>query len=251
MKRFFLAQIAFSAVLATCLAACGGTSRRPPVASGVDSEMARCVDLANKKKYDLAVECLDVFKSRYPSSQEAAEATLLIADSYFRKKDYATAAETYQLFLTQYPGHPKADYAYYKSGIAFARELPKSVDREQKNIDLALRNFEIVGRSFAGSPYYQLAVDEYNTLRDKLARRNFYVGKFYYRYGEYISAISRFEENVKNYPGTTYEAASFDYLLKALLALGEKEQAKVAMAAYDLRYPGGELHKKYSDKIKD
>ena len=57
----------------------------------------KCIALSEKKKYEQAVECLEIFKSRFPDSTYALDAELNIADAYFRKKDWVLAAETYAL----------------------------------------------------------------------------------------------------------------------------------------------------------
>src|SRR3989338_4850188 len=118
--------------------------KRRPAPQGENAELNYCLQMAQKKKYEETVNCLEAFKSRHPSSPGAQEADLIIADNYFRKKDYLLAAETYQDFIKNNPYHSKADYAYYKSGISYLKNTPKAVGRDQQYLDLAVKNFELV-----------------------------------------------------------------------------------------------------------
>lgn len=228
--------------------ACGSSQRLPP-ATGADQELNRCLKLASKKKYKESVDCLEVFKSRYPAGNQAAEADLLIGDNYFRQKEYLLAAETYQEFLRAYPSHPKADYAYYKSAQAYLKETPKSIDRDQEHLEAAVQNFEML-RHLSNSPYQKLAEEEYRAAKLKQARVHFYVGRFYYKYGEYLAAIPRFAAILNEYAGLGLDEQSFYYLIDASAKTNQNEQAQKALDAFERHYPKSRWLKKARSSVK-
>lgn len=246
MRTFFLI---FLFPLFFLLTSCGG-GRRPPVASGTDIELSRCLHLSAKKRYTEAVECLEVFKSRYPGSDQATEADLLIGDSYFRQKEYLLAAETYQEFIRRNPNHPKLDYAYYRSGQAYLKENPKAIDRDQQHLDLAVQNFHAVAEYFPGSAYSQIGQEQYKQALSRQAQKHYYVGRFYYKYGEYLAAASRFAQIVTRYPGVGYDEKSFYYLINSLIKTGEKDRALQALQVFEGKYPTSEWVKSARDKLK-
>lgn len=215
----------FCILMMTVLAACGG-GRRLPVASGQNQELARCLSLAAKKNYKESIDCLEVFKSRYPSGEAAAEADLMIGDSYYRQKEYLLAAESYQEFIRKNPTHPKVDYAYHKSGLSYLKENPKPIDRDQQYIDLAVQNFHTVMEYFPNSPYASVAEEEYHKALARQAKKHFYVGRFYYKYGEYLSAIGRFEEIIAHFPNSGFDKKSFSYLIEAYKKTNQKDKAE-------------------------
>ena len=47
---------------------------------GPDVEIKKCVRLSQKKKHENAIQCLEMFKARYPQSREGVEAELMIGD---------------------------------------------------------------------------------------------------------------------------------------------------------------------------
>lgn len=215
-----------------------------PASAGDSAELNRCLKLSAKKKYEQAVECLEVYKSRFPGGDRAASADLHIADSYFRQKEYLLAAETYQEFIRLYPFHPKQDYAYYQSGMAYLRDNPKAIDRDQEYLDLAAQNFSMVIRYFPNSPYHRLAEQQYRRALSKQAHKHYYVGRFYYKYSEYLAAIPRFAEIVQNFPGLGYDEKSFYYLITALKKTNQPSKAKEVLLVFENRYPDSSWLKK-------
>lgn len=225
-------------ILAEGMVACdGGGKRRPPPTGGVDTELQRCLKLSTRKKYEETVECLEVFKSRYPSGGRAAEADLLLADSYMRKKDYLLAVEAYQEFIKQYPIHPKRDYAYYKAGLAYIEASPKAIDREQPHLDAAAKSFGTVVQYFPDSPYASVSELAYRQARTRQASKSYYVARHYYKDGEYLAAIPRFGEIVSEYPHLGFDEKSFYYLIKAYGKIGQKDHAQSALSLFAERYP--------------
>ena len=189
-------------------------------------------------------------KSRDRADNGAADADLLIADSYFRQKEYLLAAETYKQFLERYPAHPKADYAYYKSGLAYLEDTPKAIDRDQQYLDAAVQNFAIVPKYFSGSPYARLAEQKYAEARAKQARRHFYVARFYYKYGEYKASIPRFVAIIDQFPGLGLDEKSFYYLTLSCVKTNQMDKARQVVSAFEERYPQSPWLKKAKGQIK-
>lgn len=244
MKQIIgLASVVFFVV------SCGNNYRMPFGHQGPDAEINRCLRLSASKKYEKAVECLEVFKSRYPGGNQAAEADLMIADSYFKRKEYLLAAETYQEFIRRYPFHPKQDYAYHRSGLAYLHETPKTVDRDQQYVDLAEKNFALVINFFPQSPYASVAAQQYALTRQKQAKKNYYVGRFYYKYGEYLASIPRFGEIIDQYPGLGYDEKSFYYLITAFLKTNQKDKAAQVFQLFEARHPKSSFVKDLRGKV--
>ncbi len=237
-------------LLITSFVSCGGggNKRLPPV-SGMDAELTRCMQLSSHKKYQDAVACLDVFKSRYPNTPQSASADLVIGDNYFNKKEYLLAAETYQSFLKNNPYHDKQDYAYFKSGMAYLKDSPKAIDRDQQYLETAAQNFSMVGRYFPNSQYLHESEDFYKKTVGRLAAREYYVGRFYYKYGELLSSIPRFTNVVKNFAGVGYDERSFYYLVMVGIRTNQPELARQAYLAFEQRFPNSGLVKSAKGKL--
>lgn len=245
--RLFLPILSIFCIF--CLVQCKKDAR-VPAELGTNAEIKRCLELSTQKKYKKAIECLEIFKSRFPDSDRSNEADLLIGDNHFSQKEYLLAAEAYQEFLNQNPFHARQDYAYYRAGQAYFLETPKAIDRDQSYLNNSLKSYEMVVRYYPNSPYHRLAEEEYAKARTKLAKHNYYIGNFYYKYGEYLASIPRFQKIINEFPKTGFDEKSYFYLVKALLKTKQPDVAKMVVQAFSQRYPNSPLYKKVKRQLK-
>src|SRR5262245_20270347 len=139
MRKFLLLPLMLGLVLVST-SACQKKSFKFTGEETDEQAMQKCLKLSEKKHFQEAVECLEIFKSRYPSSNYAVEAELNIGDAYFRKKDWILAAESFNLFTRLHPNSDKLDYAYYRTGLSYESQLPKSIDRDLSSLNKAEEN---------------------------------------------------------------------------------------------------------------
>lgn len=209
-----------------------------------EAEIQKCVKLSQKKRYAEAVECLEIFKSRFPKTKEGQEASLRIADTYFVQKQYLLAAQTYETFVQLNPLHPKAEYALYRAGLSYFKEAPKAIDRDQEYLMKAREAMQKAQRLAYQSPYQDLIAKALDQSNARLAERIFYVGRFYYRTGEYLSAIPRFEELLEKYPQSEKTPRTLYYLVRCHLALNREEEARGALQQMAQHFPENDWTKR-------
>ena len=200
-------------------------------------EITKCISLSQHRKYEEATECLEIFKSRFPQTAQGQEAELRIAENYFQQKQYLLAADTYLNFAKLHPNHPQVDYALYRAGVSYFREAPKAVDRDQKYLSKAGEQLELALRAAPQGTYHDQIVEALNAVHGRLAKRIYYVANFYYRTGEYISAIGRFQELVDKYPRSPLTAKSLYRLVKANMIEGRQEKARQAVETLLQNFP--------------
>lgn len=237
-------------VLSTVLVA--GCSGKQFELSGKESDQEaidKCLKLSEKKKFEKAIECFEIFKNRYPDSNYALDTELRIGDSYFKNKEWLLAAESYALYTKLHPSSPKLDYAYYRAGLAYEKRIPKKIDRDLSVLPKAEENFANVFRLFPSSPYSQLAQAKYDEMRQISAARNMYVAKFYYKFGEYRAAIPRFLQILQDYPGLGFDEEALYRLALAYRKLGLPEKAQAATQLMQEKFPESKKTQKLKKKI--
>lgn len=200
-------------------------------------EIQKCVQLSEKKRYADAVECLEIFKSRFPHTREGQEAGLRIADTYFVQKQYLLAAQSYETFVQLHPLHPQAAYALYRAGVSYFKEAPKAIDRDQEYLFKAKETLQKAMRLAYQTPYLELIENALRTIDARLAERLFYIGRFYYRTGEYLSSIPRFEEMIEKYPGSEQVPKALYYLVRSHLELSRPDSARLALQQMVEHFP--------------
>ncbi|MBF0492881.1 MAG: outer membrane protein assembly factor BamD [Deltaproteobacteria bacterium] len=231
--------------------ACG--KKRPFGFTGKENEeqaFNKCVRLSSKKQFQEAVDCLEIFKSRYPDSKYSGEAELRIADTYFAKKEYLLSAETYLLFAKLHPTSEKLDYTFYRAGLCYWHAAPKSVDRNQENLPEAVDNFRTVVSQYSTSPYAKMAKVKYDEARRRIANRHYYIGKLYYRWGEYLAAIPRFKEIIDHYSHLGLDEEALYFMAISYNNLGKIEEAKVVAELMKEEFPDSKRTKKITNRLK-
>ncbi len=211
---------------------------------------AKCVQLSTRKKFQQAIDCLEIFKSRFSNTPYVLDAELRIADAYFRKKEYLLAAETYQLFTKLHPTSPKLDYAYYRMGLAYLHDTPKQIDRDQENLPAAVEAFAIVFNQFPDSPYAKMSKIKHDEARRLIAKRHLYIGKFYYKSGEYRAAIPRFEEIFNKFSGLGLDESALYYIATSYWRLGLTDEAKLVAELMKSKFPKSSKTKDVLKEVK-
>lgn len=202
-----------------------------------EQEIKKCLYLSQHRKYEEATECLEIFKSRFPRTQQGQEAELRIADNYFQQGQFLLAADTYRNFAKLHPNHPRTDYALYRAGVSYFREAPKVIDRDQKYLLQASEQLELALYAAPDGTYRNAIMEALDAVHARLAKRIYHIANFYYRTGEYISAIGRFQELVGKYPQSPFTAKSLYLLAKANLAEKRRENARQAVETLLQNFP--------------
>jgi len=234
--------------LGICLASCG--KDQVTIGDGdPNAELSKCLRLSAKGKHEDAIQCLEMFKARFPQTRQGQEAELLIGDSYFARKEYLLAAEAYAAFVRLYPLHPKADYAHYRIGVCYFKEAPKAIDRDQDYLKEAIIHLRAVARRYPNSEYREPAIATLRVARKRMARRQFYIGRFYYKTGEYKACLGRFEEVAERYPDSGLADRALYLMVDANLGLKDFEAAREAFGKLSARYPDSKYTKRAENKM--
>ncbi len=243
MRRLFplLTLLALGCLVA---AACSSTPKYGQEKDAA-SAISKCNELMEKEKFEKASKCYEMLRSRFAGSGLTDDAELRIADIAFEKEDYLLAAESYRAFAKLHPAHPKLAYVYYKAGLSYLRESPKQIDRDQQYLDEAIGYFEIGIRYFPGSAYQDVTKEALKEARRRLAARELYVGRFYFKRKEYRSSLLRFAEVADRYQGLGFDEEALYLMAKAYVRLDERKKAYEVAAVLKSRHPNSA----YLDRI--
>lgn len=230
------------------LASCGGR----PALTGHSPKTAyqECRGFADKKDYEEAIECFELLKGRFPGTPEAVDSDLEIAGLYYRQKDYLLAAEAYVTFARIYPTHPRVNEAHYQAGRAYFEETPKAIDRDQQHLEDAVGQFEIVLGNAREEELRSLAEKGWEEARTRQARKHFYVARFYYRTGEYLSAVPRFRTVLSEFTGLGFDEKSLYFLGKSYVKLGQTSEALETLESLERHFPEGKYRHKLANVLK-
>jgi outer membrane protein assembly factor BamD len=230
---FFLAAVVFVTGL---LAGCGSANkqietRRDPKEL-YDTAMKAFVD----EKYDEAETTFKTLVEEYPVSPYSLEAQLMLGDVCFAQEKYDESGSYYTNFVALHPTHGRAAYALFQKGMSHFKDV-LSVDRDQTSTRKALFAFEDLVASYPGSPYHEKAVELIAFLKKRLAEREFYIGRFYFKGKNYKGALARFRDVLSRFPEVGLTEQTLYYIGESYRRLGEDELAKDAFMTLITNYP--------------
>ena len=200
----------------------------------------------NTRDYTQASTLFQEFLDKYPYSRFAPEAQLRLADSFFALEEYDSAVLVYDEFQKLRPSHPDIPYVLYQLGQCFFRQV-LSIDRDQAAVISAQKWFEELVRRYPESKWMAEAQEKIRKCRADLARREIYVGEFYYRRGDYFSALDRFRNVLALYPDSGLGDQALYYSYRCYQAVPDPAKARETLESLRGAYPGS----KFLQKLKD
>lgn len=152
------------------------------------------------ENYEIAINKLGEFKSRFPYSQYATEAELLIANAQFELQRYPEATVSYEQFVKLHPKHPQADFAMFRVGEAYWKEAPEEANREQEFTGKAIEEWRKLISAFPKSDFSTKAKNLIVDGRRRLAEHAFVISEFYCRKKIFHSCAFRSVQMNKDFP---------------------------------------------------
>ncbi|MGA2553518.1 MAG: outer membrane protein assembly factor BamD [Smithella sp.] len=177
--------------------------------------------------YKKAQEYFLRLKEEYPLHDMAVLAEIGVADSLYSDKEYAKAENAYTDFISLHPVNENVPYAIYQLGLCHYNQI-EDVDRDQTETMSAKKEWERLIARYPESKFSTMAEKMVRECKQKLAEREFYVGKFYLRQDKYQAALARFEKVARDYAniGLDYKIEYYIKETKAKIAEEEKQKLK-------------------------
>lgn len=184
--------------------------------------------------------------ARFPYGPYTEQAQLELAYTQYRDRKYEEASSTINRFIKTYPAHPKIAYAYYLKallnfdrGNALLDKLARidSTMRDQGAAVQSFNDFNEVIRRFPETAYAADARQRMIYLRNRLARYEINVARYYLRREVYVGAIGRAKHVIEFYPQSAYQGDALAVMAEAYTELGQEQLAADARRILELNAP--------------
>ncbi|MFQ6102810.1 MAG: outer membrane protein assembly factor BamD [Candidatus Glassbacteria bacterium] len=172
-----------------------------------------------------AVESFQRIIYEFPGSEYVEKARLKLADARFLSGDYLLAANEYERFSRDFPLNPKADEALFKAAYSHEK-VSEAYSLDQTETQKAISLYEAINGKYPDSDYADSATVRCYFLKDRLAKKTFENGYFYYKRELYDSAIIYFETMIEEYESSSWLAAAYFYLAKSYDKLKLPDEAR-------------------------
>ncbi len=206
--------------------------------SGPPEEIFKAGELSFQKgDYEAAIAQWKKVKESYQSPELTTKAEINIADAYFLNKDYIEAAAAYEDFRKLHPSHERAGYALYRQALSHYSQI-HGIDTDQTPVKNALLTFESYVKFYPAGEYLADVNEKIQACLDMQLQYEIYVGRFYLKTDKVQSAIGRFEEALKVFPGQPRRDEVYFYLGRAYQKVGQQPKALEIFEKLIKEFPG-------------
>jgi outer membrane protein assembly factor BamD len=245
-------KIIINLCLACCLLVAIGNGCRNTQLLNSELGSAKILELGKqyleKGEYKQSREYFYHLVNFYPGTGEAAEAQYLLSKSYFDQEKYENALVEFEVVIDRYPNSEFVDDAYYFIGWCYLNESP-DLQRDLSLVQSAIDSFQTVILDYELSNRMEEAKQGLLSARNKLAKKEFYIAKFYLSSKKYPAASIYFQDIAENYSDTLYVGDSIYYLGECKQKDGDAEGAKGYYQQYISSYPYGDWVKNAQDHL--
>lgn len=240
--RFFLTI----SLLVTLVTACGG---RQPAGDVTYTEAAQLAyDEAerafDRRDYETARARFTGVYNAYPYSQYAALAEFRIGDTFLRERTYARAIEAFRRFARIHPSHPLVPEAQYKIALSYVNQMPgdwfarpPSYERDLTDTENAHRALQLFLATYGESEFAEEARLHLTETTTRLASYELYSAEFYTRRDNPRGAALRAQYLIDNYPTADQVPEALFLQGRALIELGDVDQASVPLRRLVTEFP--------------
>lgn len=193
-------------------------------------------------EYQTAIEFYEKLEARYPHGAYAQQAQLETAYAYYKFEEPESAIAAAERFIKLHPRHANVDYAYYLRGL-ITFPARKSVfefifpqDESKRDPDSSLESFNYFSeltRKFPNSKYSKDAILRMRYLRNKVAKHELHVARYYMRREAYIAAVDRASYVVEHYQQTPAISDALLLMVDAYTRLDQPRLAQDAQRVYE------------------
>lgn len=185
--------------------------------------------------YKRAILILEDIENRYPYGSYDQQIQLDLIYTYYKTGDLLKAMTNIDRFIKLNPYHENIDYVYYLRGLinmAFDENMIQGLfgidrsDRDPAYAYVAFKEFTNLVNQHPNSIYVADAQKRLVFLKNRLAKYELSIVKFYYRREAYIAVINRVKEMLTNFADAQQTREALPIMLRAYEKLGLKHEAE-------------------------
>ncbi|MCA9569649.1 MAG: outer membrane protein assembly factor BamD [Myxococcales bacterium] len=235
MRFALIAALLFASVPASAQSVRSGVGSRYAKMSPVEI-YERGLRSMRRGYYTKALEDFNRVRNYHRDDPISVKAQLAIADVYFKKHDYEQARFAYEEFATYHPRHENLDYVTFQIGMSIYKRAPLAAGRDQTATRSAVNIWSGFPARFPGSTYAPEVEKYLGRARNRLARKELRIARFYEDRQAWGAVQGRTEVLVRRFPESGYVPEAYALLAIARHAWGDVQGAQEArqnLVAFD------------------
>ncbi|MFT6898371.1 MAG: outer membrane protein assembly factor BamD [Paraglaciecola sp.] len=239
-------------IIAAAIIALGGCSSSPDEDElVVSNRSAQSLYEDAKQKmaignFNAATATLSALDSSYPFGPLSHQVQLDLIYSYYKSGKANEAIATIDRFTRLNPNHADVDYALYMRGLT-NMESDKNLFQELVGIDRsdrdpsksreAFEDFRSLIEKYPESKYAADAQKRMLHIKNRLAKYEIAIARFYMRRDAYVAAANRGRYVIEYYPDTSHVQEALEIMVECYDQLKLDELKNNVMKTLKLNYP--------------
>ena len=224
-------------VLCTLPTAQAGLFDKTSRTKSIDELYEDCTKNAERGYYTKALEVCNRVRNVYRDSPLSTLAELTIADIYYKRGDYEQARIAYEDFSRLHPRHEKMHYVSYRIGLTIYKRSPGAAGRDQTSTKQAVNAWTGFDARFPDSEHVPEVKKYLTKARDRLARKELYIARFYAQRDAWGATQKRLEGLLKRYSDTPTAPIAMMELASAYHRWGMTQRAAGIRDLLNEQYP--------------
>ncbi|WP_348666152.1 outer membrane protein assembly factor BamD [Arsenophonus symbiont of Ornithomya chloropus] len=182
-----------------------------------------------KHNYKGAIKLLEKLCSNYPLSVYKKKAQLDLIYAYYKSAEFFLAIKIIDRFILSNPNDHNIDYVLYMRGLN-AQKLDQNIlqdffgidhsDKDPQYAIAAFKSFTQLIHSYPNSFYVNNSLKHLFLIKERLAKYQLAIIKYYSKRGAYIAIINRTKNMLKQFPDSKYTQHALQYMKIAYNKLG-------------------------------
>ena len=188
-----------------CLVFCSSCNEFNRMIKSTDNEMKYevAMDYFDRQDYNKALQLFDLLQASFRNTPKGEDITYRTALCYYYQQDYEISGYYFSKFAGTYPFSKDAEKAAYMNAYCCYMQSPES-GLDQTKTHEAIKQIKNFTERYPNSDSLDRANQLLENLNDKLEEKDYNVCRLFYRMESYNSAITLFENMLKNYPNTKH-----------------------------------------------
>lgn len=200
--------------------------------------------------FEKASEILEAIDSRYPFGPQSDQVQLDLIYAYYKRTATPLTLANIDRFMRLNPTHKNLDYLYYMRGLTFMESDAQffqdlfgidRFNRDPTSSYQAFKDFNHLIRYYPESEYAADALLRLIYLKNRLARYEIAIAKWYIKREAFIAAINRGKVVLNNYSDTDSVESALEVMIAGYTALKLEQPKENALAVLRLNFPNNNL----------
>lgn len=237
-------------ILVLLVLACGGARQGEESVLPAPEQIAKCRELFAKKKWAQASTELSKMVLNYPGYPAIDTAQLMLGISYFQQELFLLASEEFKKIVRNFPTSPLTCQADFYTAHSQFMQSPKNPAYDQKDAAAAVEAFRNFLEEWPACAWADSARPLLAMALDRLAKKDFSIGRLYFKMGSYEAARIYLQAVIDEYSESNYGPEAL-YLFAFSLEKEEKfTEARAKYEAFLSLYPGHKRSGEVREKLK-